>query len=127
MTDESRAARVRVYLTPPLTVTAQDADHAGIAFSALLSADVHRGRTLSREAWQALRLSDHERHGLLHAVEGIEAADIIAQIDDLPSAERIYAETHDAGYPEIARAWLDAMPGPLAVWGLLIAARRWGA
>jgi len=119
-----RHARIRITLTPPLTMVAQDADAAGISLAALLSADVHRGRTLSREAWQALRLSDHERHGLLHAVEGIEAADIIAQIDDLPSAERIYAETHDAGYPEIARAWLDAMPGPLAIWGLQIAARR---
>ena len=119
-------SRIRITLTPPLTMVAQDADAAGISLAALLSADVHRGRTLSREAWQALRLSDHERHGLLHAVEGIEAADIIAQIDDLPSAERIYAETHDAGYPEIARAWLDAMPGPLAVWGLMIAARRPG-
>ena len=120
------SGRIRITLTPPLTMVAQDADAAGISLAALLSADVHRGRTLSREAWQALRLSDHERHGLLHAVEGIEAADIIAQIDDLPSAERIYAETHDAGYPEIARAWLDAMPGPLAVWGLMIAARRPG-
>ena len=118
------SGRIRITLTPPLTMVAQDADAAGISLAALLSADVHRGRTLAREAWQALRLSDHERHGLLHAVEGIEAADIIAQIDDLPSAERIYAETHDAGYPEIARAWLDAMPGPLAIWGLLIAARR---
>lgn len=124
MTGEVRPARLRISLTPPLTAVAQDAEEAAISISALLSADVHRGRSLAREAWQALRLSDHERAGLLHAVEGIEAADIIAQIDDLPSAERIYAETHDAGYPAIARAWLDAMPGPLAIWGLIIAARR---
>ena len=87
MTGEVRPARLRISLTPPLTAVAQDAEEAAISISALLSADVHRGRSLARAAWQALRLSDHERAGLLHAVEGIEAADIIAQ--GKPAAEQL--------------------------------------
>ena len=119
-----RHARIRITLTPPLTMVAQDADAAGISLAALLSADVHRGRSLAREAWQALALSPEQRTALRRAMNGIEAHGIISGEDDLPSPERIYAETHDAGHGEAARAWLDAMPGPLAVWGLMIAARR---
>ena len=117
-------ARIRITLTPPLTMVAQDADAAGISLAALLSADVHRGRYLALNAWRALDISHGDREALRHAVEGIEGLDIVSGLDDLPSPERIYAETHDAGEPEVARAWLDAMPGPLAVWGLMIAARR---
>ena len=42
-----RHARIRITLTPPLTMVAQDADAAGISLAALLSADVHRGRYLA--------------------------------------------------------------------------------
>jgi len=122
-----RHARIRITLTPPLTMVAQDADAAGISLAALLSADVHRGRYLALNAWRALDISHGDREALRHAVEGIEGLDIVSGLDDLPSPERIYASAVDAGHGEAARAWLDAMPGPLAVWGLLIAARRWGA
>ena len=121
------SGRIRITLTPPLTMVAQDADAAGISLAALLSADVHRGRYLALNAWRALDISHGDREALRHAVEGIEGLDIVSGLDDLPSPERIYASAVDAGHGEAARAWLDAMPGPLAVWGLLIAARRWGA
>jgi hypothetical protein len=114
------------YSVEETCTVAQDAEEAAISISALLSADVHRGRSLAREAWQALALSPEQRTALRRAMNGIEAHGIISGEDDLPSVERIYAETHNAGEPEVARAWLDAMPGPLAVWGLMIAARRPG-
>ena len=64
MTGEVRPARLRISLTPPLTAVAQDAEEAAISISALLSADVHRGRSLAREAWQALALSPEQRTAL---------------------------------------------------------------
>lgn len=114
----------KITLTPPLTAVAQDAETMGLGFTALLTADVTRARALAHQAWQSLDLSDHVRHALLHVTEGIETGDIAAGIDDLPSVNRIYAEAIDAGYPREARVWLDAMPGPLAVWGLMMAARK---
>ncbi len=128
MTDDTPDAPIRgarkIKLTPALTAVAQDADEAGLGFTALLTADVSRGRLLARRAWLALPLRPEHRQALRRALDGVEMHDIISGLDDLPSAERVYAETVDAGQPEAARAWLDALPGPLAVWGLLTAARR---
>lgn len=56
-----RHARIRITLTPPLTMVAQDADAAGISLAALLSADVHRGRYLALNAWRALDISHGDR------------------------------------------------------------------
>ena len=76
-----RHARIRITLTPPLTMVAQDADAAGISLAALLSADVHRGRYLALNAWRALDISHdtvklHVRHILakLNLSSRVEAA-----------------------------------------------------
>lgn len=115
-------ARIRIQLTPPLYALAQDAEAVGLGVNALLSAEVHRARTLARRAARDLALPDDVRDGVLHTLSGMEQADIIAGIDDLPSAERIAAEMVDAGLA--SRSWLASAPSPVAIWGLIMEARR---
>lgn len=113
----------KISMTPPLSALASDAEAAGIGFTALLTADIHRARVLARRAWREVSLDDETRAAASHIAAGMEQADILAGIDDIPSAQRIAAEMHDAGYANEARRWMAAEPTPLAIWGLLMATR----
>ena len=86
MTDDAPGAPIRgarkVKLTPALTAVAQDADEAGLGFTALLTADVSRGRLLARRAWLALPLRPEHRQALRRALDGVETHATISGLAD---------------------------------------------
>lgn len=93
-------------LSPLLERLDREAEALGVSLPALLTADLHRYRTLAAAATP--ELTEWEWLLLGHVLDGIEQLDILGGIDDLPSNARIITAIDEwadhADYDDTTRA-----------------------
>lgn len=100
------------------------ADAIGVSMPALITAELARARSLAAQEAHALDIEGADHAIIARALQGIEQMHILDGRDDLPSADWLCATLRDMGHGDVAERLDRALPSPLAIWGLVMAARR---
>lgn len=101
-----------------------DAEALGVSLPALVTAELVRARQLAGDAVESLNLSSQDRAALVAMLGGIEQMRIIDGRDDLPAPEWLLANLEDAERGDLADRLRGGGVAPLAIWGLVMEARR---
>ncbi len=101
-----------------------DAEALGVSLPALVTAELVRASALAGEAVDALGLWPQDRAALIAMLDGVEQMRILDGRDDLPTLDFICATLEDAERGDLADRLRIANVCPLAIWGLVMEARR---